>query len=248
MDGENSGFTQDVKPTSAKSFGSMSKEDEYIIENSLRENELLKELHQYTLKNVEWAGMISDAVQIQHFQMILKLINAKKCVEVGTFTGYNVLSTAMTIPEDGIIYALDVSEEYVNHGKPYFERANVSHKVKLMIGKAADSLDQLIDEGHSGTIDFVYIDADKANYELYYEKALVLLRAGGIVALDNMLWEGLVYDPSRIQNMPLKPDKQKIFLDDATSLRDLTKKLHKDTRIDISFLKIGDGVVFCRKL
>ena len=238
----------DDKSGTKKSFRGMSKEDKYITENSLRENKLLEELRQHTWKNVQGGVMLSDEVQVQHFQMILKLINAKKSIEVGVFTGYSVLSTALTMPEDGVIYALDVSEEYMNHGKPYFERANVSHKIKPMIGKAADSLDQLIAEGHSGTVDFVYIDADKVNYELYYEKALVLLRAGGIVALDNMLWQGLVYDPTRIQNLPVKPDKHKIFLEDATALRNLTKKLHKDTRIDISFLKIGDGVVFCRKL
>ena len=238
----------DDKSGTKKSFRGMSKEDKYITENSLRENKLLEELRQHTWKNVQGGVMLSDEVQVQHFQMILKLINAKKSIEVGVFTGYSVLSTALTMPEDGVIYALDVSEEYMNHGKPYFERANVSHKIKPMIGKAADSLDQLIAEGHSGTFDFVYIDADKVNYELYYEKALVLLRAGGIVALDNMLWQGLVYDPTRIQNLPVKPDKHKIFLEDATALRNLTKKLHKDTRIDISFLKIGDGVVFCRKL
>ena len=238
----------DDKSGTKKSFRGMSKEDKYITENSLRETKLLEELRQHTWKNVQGGVMLSDEVQVQHFQMILKLINAKKCIEVGVFTGYNVLSTALTMPEDGVIYALDVSEEYMNHGKPYFERANVSHKIKPMIGKAADSLEQLIAEGHSGTFDFVYIDADKVNYELYYEKALVLLRAGGIVALDNMLWQGLVYDPTRIQNLPVKPDKHKIFLEDATALRNLTKKLHKDTRIDISFLKIGDGVVFCRKL
>ena len=246
MDGENLAFTQNKKTASTKSFGSACKEDEYIIENSLRENELLKELHQHTLKNVESGFMISDAVQIQHFQMILKLLNAKKSIEIGTFTGYNVLSTALTMPEDGIIFALDVSEEYMNHGKPYFERANVSHKIKPMIGKAADSLEQLIAEGNSGTVDFVYIDADKANYELYYEKSLVLLRTGGIVALDNMLRRGLVYDPSKVTSLP--EIKQKLYLDEATILRNLTKKLHKDMRIDISFLKIGDGVIFCRKL
>ena len=238
----------DDKSGTKKSFRGMSKEDKYITENSFRENKLLEELRQHTWKNVQGGVMLSDEVQVQHFQMILKLINAKKSIEVGVFTGYSVLSTALTMPEDGVIYALDVSEEYMNHGKPYFERANVSHKIKPMIGKAADSLEQLIAEGHSGTVDFVYIDADKVNYELYYEKALVLLRAGGIVALDNMLWQGLVYDPTRIQNLPVKPDKHKIFLEDATALRNLTKKLHKDTRIDISFLKIGDGVVFCRKL
>ena len=238
----------DDKSGTKKSFRGMSKEDKYITENSLRENKLLEELRQHTWKNVQGGVMLSDEVQVQHFQMILKLINAKKSIEVGVFTGYSVLSTALTMPEDGVIYALDVSEEYMNHGKPYFERANVSHKIKPMIGKAADSLEQLIAEGHSGTVDFVYIDADKVNYDLYYEKALVLLRAGGIVALDNMLWQGLVYDPTRIQNLPVKPDKHKIFLEDATALRNLTKKLHKDTRIDISFLKIGDGVVFCRKL
>ena len=96
-------------------------------------------------------------------------------------TGFNVLSTALTVVEDGIIFALDVSEEWINHGKPYFERANVSHKIKPMIGKAADSLEQLIAEEYSRTFDFFYIDADKVNYDLYYEKSLILLRAGGIV-------------------------------------------------------------------
>ena len=238
----------DDKSGTKKSFRGMSKEDKYITENSLRENKLLEELRQHTWKNVQGGVMLSDEVQVQHFQMILKLINAKKCIEVGVFTGYNVLSTALTMPEDGVIYALDVSEEYMNHGKPYFERANVSHKIKPMIGKAADSLEQLIAEGHSGTVDFVYIDADKVNYELYYEKALVLLRTGGIVAFDNMLRRGLVYDPSKIKSLSLVPEiNPQSFLDDATILRNLTEKLHKDMRIDISFLKIGDGVIFCRK-
>ena len=132
--------------------------------------------------------MISDAMKVQHFQTILKLINGKE--KKWKSTGFNVLSTALTVAEDGIIFALDVSEECINHGKPYFERANVSHKIKPMIGKAADSLEQLIAEEHSGTFDFVYIDADKVNYDLYYEKSLILLRAGGIV-------KGLVYKISQ---------------------------------------------------
>ena len=195
---------------------------------------MLKEPHQYTLKNVEQGLMISDAMEVQHFQfqMILKLINGKKKMKVHRL--HNVLSTALTVVEDGIIFALDVSEECINHGKPYFERANVSHKIKPMIGKAADSLEQLIAEEHSGTFDFFYIDADKVNYDLYYEKSLILLRAGGIV-------KGLVYKISQSNRI------NKIFLDDATSPRDLTKKLHKD-RIDISFFKIGDDAVFYRKL
>lgn len=216
------------------------KEDDYIEECSLRENPHMKDLREKTIKELFLSSMMSDPVQVQHFQMILKSINAKKCIEVGTFTGYNALNCALTIPKDGVVYALDTSEKYVSYGKTFFEKANVAHKIKIMIGNASDSLDELINNGHSGTIDFIFIDADKDNYDLYYEKSLILLRKGGIIALDNMLWQGLVYDPSRSTSTAM--------LKAADALRTLAIKLHKDERVDVSFLKMKDGVYFCRKL
>lgn len=213
---------------------------EYVIANSSREPQVLKELHEHTLKNVDMGVMLSDPIQCQFFRLLLHTLDAKKCLEVGVFTGYNVLNCALCMPTGGKVYGLDVNERWVNHGRPFFKKAGVEDKVEIRIAPAADSMDQLISEGHSGSFDFIYVDADKPGYDIYYEKGLTLLRKGGIIAFDNMLQKGYV----AALDKPMEPCQR----EDAVALDKLNKKLHHDQRVQISFLAIADGVYFARKL
>jgi len=222
-----------------KSFNSANPMDGYVVENSLNVPKVLEELEKYTLSNVAKSGMLTDPVEGQLFRVLLRMLNAKKCVEVGTYTGYNALNMALSIPTDGKVFALDIEETNVNHGKPFFQRAGVSEKIDIRIGPATDGLDQLIKEGHAGTIDFVFIDADKNNYDVYYEKALVLLRTGGMIAIDNAFQGGRVLDPSQYTG-----DRRT----NAESLHKLNKKVMNDTAVIASLLKIADGVNLCLKL
>lgn len=160
--------------------------DKYVLSNSAQEPAILSELREYTCKNVSLSIMLTDPIEAQLFRILLSMLNARKCVEVGVYTGYNSLNMAMSIPSDGIVYALDISSEFVSHGQQFFEKANVGDKIDVRIAPAAETLDKLIAEGHAGTIDFIFIDADKTGYETYYEKGLVLLRQGGIIALGRI--------------------------------------------------------------
>ncbi|XP_012553839.1 probable caffeoyl-CoA O-methyltransferase 2 [Hydra vulgaris] len=212
--------------------------DAYIIRETLNEPPLLTELLNYTVANVPRAQMISDPIQIQLFRMLLKMLNAVKCIEVGSFTGYNVLNCALTIPENGIVYALDITDEFISHGRQFFEKAGVSQKIKECIGPASETLQKFIDEGHEGTFDFIYVDADKTGYPLYYDLGIQLLRPGGVLALDNTLLWGLMVNPEAAS----LGDKENV-----AAMAEVTRKARNDERVDISFLKIGDGVCLCRK-
>jgi len=213
--------------------------DKYIVENSLREVEVLEALRTHTFDNVKMSVMLTDPVEAQLFCMLLKMLNAKTCIEVGTYTGYNALNMALHIPHDGKVFALDIDAEYVNHGKPFFERAGVMEKIDIRIGPALDTMDTLIKEGHEGTVDFIYIDADKTNYTHYYEKGLVLLRRGGMIVLDNAFQGGKVLNPSAHSGR---------YKDAAEAINKLNLKVQKDERVITSLLKIADGVNLCLKL
>eukprot|EP00111_Clytia_hemisphaerica_P004387 TCONS_00012553-protein len=214
--------------------------DKYVKENSLREPAVLKELREHTIKNVEDYDMVSDPCQIQFFRLLLNMLDAKKCIEVGTYTGYNVLSTALTIPSDGVIYALDINEDYVKEGYPFFEKAGVKDKIVVKIGPAVESLDELISKGETETFDFIYVDADKTSYEKYLDRAMLLLRCGGILAFDNMLQAGRVADLTQ----EMTPERRHR----AEYIHKLNQKLKLDKRFQLSFLNIADGVTLCRKL
>lgn len=214
--------------------------DAYIREHSLREPSVLKELREHTTANVPLAIMLTDPCESQFFRLLLNMLDAKKCMEVGTYTGYNALSCALTIPSDGIVYALDINESYVKEGYPFFEKAGVKDKIITKIAPALDTMDELISNGDDETFDFIYVDADKPGYSKYLDRAMVLLRSGGILALDNTLQGGRVTDVSA----PMTDSRRS----DATAMHELNKKLRLDNRFQLSFLNIADGVTLCRKL
>jgi predicted O-methyltransferase YrrM len=166
-------------------------------------------------------------------QVLVKLINAKKYVEIGTFTGYSALSVALAMPADGRLVALDVSKEYTDKARGYWKEAGVEGKIDLRLGSGLEALDAMIAKGE-GPIDLAFIDADKPNYDGYYERVLKLLRPGGLVALDNMLWSGRVADPAASDA-------------DTSALRALNAKIHADTRVDMALATVGDGVMLAVK-
>lgn len=202
---------------------------EYIIKNSNREPDVLRRLREETAATNPHAIMAVSPVQGQFMMLLLKLINAVKTLEVGVFTGYSSLCTALTIPANGRIYACDVSEEWTSVARRYWNEAGVADKITLKLAPAIETLDALLAEGHAGTFDFAFIDADKANYDHYYERALKLLRKGGLIVFDNMLWYGKVADLS-------------VNDEDTVALRALNAKLHHDTRVFVSLIGVGDGM------
>ncbi|MES1915482.1 MAG: hypothetical protein MHM6MM_007417 [Cercozoa sp. M6MM] len=177
-----------------------------------------------------------DEAQLLNF--LVGLLGAKKVIEVGTFTGYSAMAMALALPEEGKLVACDVSEEYTNIGKPFWQEAGVADKIDLRLAPATETLAALEnDSSEAGTYDLVFIDADKGNYDNYYESALKLLRVGGVIAIDNTLWAGDVADPD------------KVAADASTrAIHELNVKLHADQRVDLVLLPLSDGVTLCRKL
>jgi caffeoyl-CoA O-methyltransferase len=206
---------------------------EYIRSVTLREPEILKRLRQETAK-LPNAIMQISAEQGQFMGMLIRLLGAKLTLEVGVFTGYSSTAVALALPKDGRIIACDVSEEYTSMARRYWREAGVDHKVSLRLAPAVETLDGLLAEGSAGTFDFAFIDADKENYDRYYECALKLLRPGGLITVDNVLWHGKVLDES-VQDA------------DTRAIRALNEKLHKDERILVSLLPIGDGMTLAYK-
>jgi len=181
----------------------------------------------------------SDAVmqispeQAASLALLARLAGAKRCIEVGVFTGYSALAVALALPDDGRIVALDVSREFTDIAQGYWKEAGVAQKIELRLGPALASLDRMIAAGE-GPFDFAFIDADKTGYDAYYERALNLLRPGGLIALDNMLYSGEVADPKVNDAGP-------------KALRALNAKIHADDRVDMALATIGDGMMLARK-
>ena len=201
----------------------------YIVEHSVREPAVLKELRQATASN-PLAGMQIGADQGQFMALLVQAIGAKRCVEIGTFTGYSALAVALALPADGRIVCCDISEEWTAIGRRFWKKAGVEHKIDLRLGPALQTLETL-----RGPFDFAFIDADKENYANYYERCLALVRRGGIIAIDNTLWSGAVADAG---------------VRDATtrSLRAFNDKLHADERVALSLLPVGDGLTLALKV
>ena len=205
----------------------------YIREISVREPDVLRRLREET-RSTAHASMQISAAQGQFMAFLVELIGARRCLEVGTFTGYSALWVALALPPDGKIVACDVSEEWTSMARRYWAEAGVAHKIDLRLAPALETLDHLIAAGQSGTIDFAFIDADKSNYDAYYERALTLLRPGGVIGIDNVLWGGWAADASRRDR-------------DTRAIRALNRKLHGDERVSLSLLPIGDGLTLAYK-
>ena len=206
---------------------------QYVVDHSVREHPVLAELRAETAK-LSQAGMQIGADQGQFMALLARLIGARRCIEVGVFTGYSSLSVALALPDDGRIVACDVSEEWTSIARRFWEKAGVAKKIDLRLGRATATLDKLLADGGEGRYDFAFIDADKTSYRDYFERCLRLVRVNGLIAIDNTLWSGDVADPSNT-----KPD--------TVALRELNDALHRDERVDISLLPLGDGVTLARK-
>lgn len=206
----------------------------YIQSVTLRESPEMRDLREATLKLDDYMMQIAPE-QGQFMAFLVNLMGARNCIEVGTYTGYSALAVALALPEEGRLIACDVSTDFTDVGKPFWQRAGVSDRIDLRIGPALNTLDKLIESGESEQFDFAFIDADKVSYSAYVERCYTLLRPGGVIAIDNVLWGGSVADAS--------------VDDEATvALRTLNAALHKDTRFDITMLPIGDGLTLLRKL
>lgn len=207
---------------------------EYLQSVSLRETEILTQLRQETARHPRGRMQIAPE-QGQFIALLVQLMGAKKTLEVGVFTGYSALAVALALPKDGKVVACEMSQEYGAIAYHWWQQAGVAEKIDLHIAPAQETLNQLLAAGEASTFDFVFIDADKSNYDNYYEQALKLLRPGGLIAIDNVLWSGRVADPQVQDNRTKK-------------IRALNQKLHQDQRVSLSLIPIGDGLTLALKL
>ncbi|OKH20621.1 SAM-dependent methyltransferase [Hydrococcus rivularis NIES-593] len=216
-----------------KTFGMERNLYEYFQSIALREPEILTQLRQETAKH-PMANMQIAPEQGQFMTLLVQLMGAKKTLEIGVFTGYSTLAIALALPPEGTIVACDISEEYTAIARRYWEKAGVIHKIDLRIAPAIETLEQLIAQGQVNTFDFAFIDADKSNYDNYYEQALQLVRPGGLIAIDNVFWGGKVADPDATDNR-------------TQVIRRLNQKIHQDDRVTMSLVPIADGLTLVRK-
>jgi caffeoyl-CoA O-methyltransferase len=206
---------------------------DYIRQVSLREPDVLRRIREATASHPQVSCQIA-AEQGQFMALLIRLTGAKRTLEVGTFTGYSSTAVALALPDDGRIIACDVNAEWTAVARRFWREAGIEQKIDLRLRPALETLDQLLAEGQAGTFDFAFIDADKENYDGYYERALKLVRAGGLIAIDNVLWHGRLLDPA-MQD------------DDTLAIRALNQKLHDDARVWLSLVPIGDGLTLALK-
>jgi predicted O-methyltransferase YrrM len=205
----------------------------YVVEVGTREPEVLARLR------AETAALPQHGMQIApeegaFLAFLVELVGARRCLEIGTFTGYSSLAVALALPQDGSVVCCDVSEEWTSLARRYWAEAGVADRIDLHLGPAAETLDRLIAEGEESTYDFAFVDADKSGYDGYYERLLHLVRPGGLIAFDNMLWHGAVLDED--------PEDE-----DTRALQALNAKLADDQRISLCLLPVADGVTLARR-
>lgn len=206
---------------------------DYLLSVSLREPELLRRLRAETARD-PMARMQIAPEQGQFMALLVQLMGARRALEIGVFTGYSALSVALALPPDGELIACDVSEQWTAVARRYWAEAGVAGKIDLRLASALDTLDKLLAEEQAGSFDFIFIDADKKNYERYYERALALLRSGGLIVVDNTLWSGRVADTS-VQD------------EDTVAIRAFNERLCRDERVSLSLVPIGDGLTLAWK-
>ena len=205
----------------------------YLQSVSVREPEILRLLREETARHPMKAMQIAPE-QGQFMALLVKLLGAKKTLEVGVYTGYSSLAVALALPPEGKVVACDINEEYTAIARRYWEKAGVADKIDLHIAPAIETLERLLAQGEADTFDFAFIDADKSNYNNYYELALKLIRPGGLIAIDNVLWGGDVADPEVKNTRTIK-------------IRALNQKIHQDKRVTMSLVPIGDGLTLALK-
>lgn len=206
---------------------------DYFLSVSVRQPDILRRLREETANHPNATMQISPE-QGQFMALLVQLMGAKKTLEIGVFTGYSSLAVALALPPDGKIIACDVSEEYTNVARRYWQEAGVAEKIDLRIAPALDTLDLLLASGEEESFDFAFIDADKGNYQEYYERCLKLIRPGGLIAIDNVLWSGRVAD-SQVQDQSTQ------------AIRKFNEKLFQDERVTISIVPIADGLTLALK-
>lgn len=205
----------------------------YLLDVSVREPDVLRRLREETAALPE-SNMQIGPEQGQFMGLLVELIGAKHTLEIGTFTGYSALAVALALPFDGRVIACDLSEEWTSVGKPFWEQAGQAHKIELRLGPAVESLDSLLAQGRAGEFDFAFIDADKVGYTAYFERCMQLVRCGGLIAIDNTLWEGKVVDAD-------------VTDADTEAIRRFNAELRDDERVSLSLVPIGDGLTLARK-
>jgi caffeoyl-CoA O-methyltransferase len=205
---------------------------DYLVQFGTRESDLLKDLRNETAK-LPGAGMQIGPEQGAFMGLLVELIGARRALEIGTFTGYSSLCIAGAMPAEGKLICCDVSEEYTKVARNYWRRAGLESKIELRIGPAVATLDALIQAGVE-PFDFAFIDADKTNYSNYYERAMKLVRPGGLIAIDNVLWGGDVANPAEND-------------EDTQAIRAVNEMVRNDERVTLALAPIGDGLTLARK-
>jgi O-methyltransferase len=206
---------------------------EYVLSVSLREPEALRALREETSKLSEAEWQIAPE-QGPFLAMVVQLMGAKQCLEVGTFTGYSAAWVASVLPAEGRMICCDINETYAAIARKYWAMSRVTGKIDLRVAPALKTLNELLAAGRAGTFDYAFIDADKSNYDDYYEMCFQLIRSGGLIAIDNTLWDGKVAD-------------QSVTDADTVAIRALNAKLFNDRRVSLSFLPFADGLTLVRK-
>ena len=206
---------------------------DYLLAHSLRETDVQRRLREETEAR-PMAEMQAPPEEAQFLGLLVELIDARRCLEVGVFTGYSTLAMALALPDDGRIVACDIDEETTAVARRYWREAGVDKRIDLRIGDARETLQGLIDGGEAGTYDLAFLDADKTGYADYYEQILILLRPRGLLVIDNVLWNGAVADPAKSN-------------DSTDALRALNKMIHADERVSLSLLPVGDGITLAVK-
>ena len=206
---------------------------DYMVRTTVRDDDILRRLREETLAT-GWGMMQIAPDQGQFMALLTRLTGARRALEVGVFTGYSSLCVARALGEGGSLVALDVSEEWTAIARRYWAEAGVADRIDLRLAPAVESLDRLVDEGREGSFDIAFIDADKENYDTYYERALVLVRPGGLILIDNVLWGGAVIDDG---------DQSA----DTRAIRAINEKVGADDRVDMAMVPTGDGLTIARK-
>ena len=205
----------------------------YLENTNRQEHPVLAKLRAETL-NVEDSGMQIGPDQGRYMQLLVALLGAKRYLEIGVYTGYSSLAVAMALPPDGSVVACDMSEEWTSIARRYWKEAGLEKQIDLRLAPALETLDGLLRDGAAGSFDLAFIDADKQNVDAYYERCLQLLRVGGLVLVDNVLWSGRVADPKDTDET-------------TAALRALNLKVRDDARVDSALVAVGDGLLMARK-